>query len=203
MSKEQTIDRMEGAVEAILFTMGQSVELKTIARAIEQDEATTKRLIHNMMDRYQEERRGIQIIELENAYQLCTKKEYYAQLIRVASEPKKQVLSEVVLETLAIIAYKQPVTKSEIARIRGVSSDHAVNKLVEYGLVCEAGRLNAPGRPILFATTEEFLRRFGLGSLNSLPQLDALQMAQLEEEANEEAKDTPLDEEEGQLSLDV
>ena len=156
--EEIGLKKLEAIIEAILFTMGNSVELPRIAAAIEHDEETTKRLLHTMMDRYQEEDRGIQIIELDNSFQMCTKKEMYEYLIRVANTPKKQVLTDVLLETLSIIAYKQPVTKMEIEKIRGVKSDHAVNKLVEYNLVCEAGRLDAPGRPILFATTEEFLR---------------------------------------------
>lgn len=93
---------------------------------------------------------------------------YYENLIRVAAAPKKQVLSDVVLETLAIIAYKQPVTKADIEKIRGVKSDHAVNRLIEYNLVYEAGRLDTPGKPALFATTEEFLRRFGVSSTENL-----------------------------------
>lgn len=99
-----------------------------------------------MMDRYQEENRGIQIIELENSFQMCTKKEYYQYLINIALHPQKPALSDVMLETLSIIAYKQPVTKAEIEKIRGVKCDHAINKLVEYSLVRELGRLDAPGR---------------------------------------------------------
>ena len=147
------LQRVEAAIEAILFTMGNSVELSRIAAAVGHDEETVKKIIHNMMDRYHEEDRGIQIIELEDAFQMCTKKEMYEYLIRVASVPKKQQLTDVLLETLSIIAYKQPVTKMDIEKIRGVKCDHAVNKLVEYSLVCEAGRLDAPGKPILFATT--------------------------------------------------
>ena len=107
-------------------------------------------------------------------------------MIRVAKEPRRQVLSQVVLETLAIIAYRQPVTKMEISKIRGVSSDHAVNKLVEYGLIYEAGRLDAPGRPALFATTEEFLRRFGVDSKQDLPSVTPDQEAEIQEEVKRE-----------------
>ena len=150
------IEKLQGMIEAILFTMGESVELEKIAAAIEHDEETTKKLIHYMMDAYKEENRGLRIIELENSFQLCTKPEAYEYLIRVAKQPRKNVLTEVLMETLSIIAYRQPVTKLEIEKIRGVKSDHAVNKLVEYELVQEVGRLDAPGRPILFGTTEEF-----------------------------------------------
>lgn len=146
-----------------------------------------------MMDRYQEEDRGIQIIELDNSFQMCTKKEMYEYLIRVANTPKKQVLTDVLLETLSIIAYKQPVTKMEIEKIRGVKSDHAVNKLVEYNLVCEAGRLDAPGRPILFATTEEFLRCFGVSSLEELPLIKQDRLEEFKQEAEEEAQITLKD----------
>ena len=187
------LQKMEAVIEAVLFTMGQAVELKALARAIGQDEKTTEKILHNMMDRYEVPERGIKLIELDGAYQMCTKAEHYPELIMVASEPKKPVLTEVLLETLAIIAYKQPVTKGEIEKIRGVSSDHAVNKLVEYNLVCEAGRLNAPGRPILFATTEDFLRSFGIRALDQLPEPGMEQMEAFKEAAEEEA----------QLTLDI
>ena len=182
------IEKLQGAIEAILFTMGDSVELEKIAAAIGHDEKTTRKLIHNMMDRYEDEDRGVRIIELDNAFQMCTKKEMYEYLIRVAKQPKKYVLTDVLLETLSIIAYKQPVTKLEIEKIRGVKSDHAVNKLVEYGLVEETGRLDAPGRPILFGTTEEFLRRFSVHSLDELPSLKPEQIEHFKEEAEDEAQ---------------
>lgn len=179
---------MEAAIEAILFTMGDSVELEKIAMAIGHDQETTKKIIHHMMDQYEDDGRGIQICELENAYQMCTKKDMYEILIRVASQPKRHVLTDVLLETLSIIAYKQPITRTEIENIRGVKCDHAVNKLVEYDLVCEVGRLDAPGRPILFGTTEEFLRRFGVTSVEDLPELNADQEEAFKEEAEQEAQ---------------
>ena len=156
---------MEGVIEAILFTMGESVELSRIAKALEEEEETVRNVIHQMMERYEKEDRGIHIIELDNAFQMCTKKETYEYLIRIAKQPKRHVLTDVALETLSIIAYKQPITKLEIEKIRGVKSDHAVNKLIEYDLVTEVGRLNAPGKPILFGTTDEFLRRFSVQSV--------------------------------------
>ena len=182
------IKETEAAIEAILFAMGGSVELPRIARAIGVDEKTTGRIIRNMMDRYQEENRGIQIIELENSFQMCTKKEYYQYLINIALHPQKPALSDVMLETLSIIAYKQPITKIEVEKIRGVKSDHAVNKLVEYGLVEEVGKLDAPGKPILFGTTEEFLRRFSVPSIDDLPSLNPEQLEHFKEEAEDEAK---------------
>lgn len=179
-------EQWEAIVEAVLFTMGQSVELKQLAVAIDQDEKTTKLVVESLKSRYEREKRGMQIIELESSYQMCTRAEYYENLIRVASTPKKQVLTEVVLETLSIIAYKQPVTKMEIEKIRGVKSDHAVNRLVEYNLVYEVGRLDAPGRPALFATTEEFLRRFGVGSTEDLPTLNPEAEEEIKSEVEEE-----------------
>lgn len=187
------IKKMEAAIEAILFTMGDSVELSKIAAAIEHDEKTTRKIIHQMMDKYSAEDRGIRILELEDSYQLCTKTEMYDYLIRVASQPKRYTLTDVVLETLSIIAYKQPITKLEIEKIRGVKSDHAVNKLVEYNLVCEVGRLDAPGKPILFGTTEEFLRRFSVHSIDELPSMNPEQVETLKSEAEEEV----------QLKLDI
>ena len=176
----------EAIVEAVLFTMGNSVELRQLAAAIDQSENVARRVVTSLQKRYQKENRGMQIIELENAYQMCTRAEYYENLIRVASAPKKHVLTDVVLEPLSIIAYKQPVTKMEISKLRGVSSDHAVNRLVEYGLVYEAGRLDAPGRPALFATTEEFLRRFGVGSTTDLPTMNPEQEEEIRQEVEEE-----------------
>ena len=180
--------KLQAAIEAILFTMGESVELSKIAAAIEQDEPTTRGIISDMMTAYEKQNRGIRIIELDHSFQLCTKKEYYDYLIRIARQPKRYVLTDVMLETLSIIAYRQPVTKLEIEKIRGVKSDHAVNKLVEYGLVEEVGRMDAPGRPILFGTTEEFLRRFSVQSLDDLPSLPPEQIEHFKEEAEDEAK---------------
>jgi len=187
------MQKTEAAIEAILFTMGESVELSKIAKAIGHDTETTRKLINNMMLRYEEENRGIRLIELGNAYQLCTKKEYYDCLVRLALQPKKAVLTEVMLETLSIIAYKQPVTKIEIEKIRGVKCDHAVNKLIEYNLVQELGRLDAPGRPILLGTTEDFLRNFGVQSTSDLPMVDPVKIEDFKTEVEEEM----------QLKLDV
>ena len=192
-STSQKTRQMKAAVEAILFAMGGSVEVEKIAAALEMKVESTEELLADMMEQYKKEDRGIQIVELEHAYQLCTKKEMYEYLIRVAKQPKKATLSDVVLETLSIIAYKQPITKVEIEHIRGVKSDHSVNKLVEYNLVCEAGRLDAPGRPILFATTEEFLRNFGIESLDDLPVVNPEKIEDFKLEAEEEV----------QLELDI
>ena len=162
----------KAAIEAILFTMGESVELGRIADAIQLNEKETKKLLDELIKEYRSSSNiGMNIIELDGAYQMCTKPQMYEYLIRIAKQPKKRVLTDVLLETLSIIAYKQPVTKAEIEKIRGVSSEHAISKLVEYNLVQELGRLDAPGRPLLFGTTEEFLRSFGVSSIDELPVL--------------------------------
>ena len=187
--EKKTEKELLGAVEAILFAMGESVSLSKIASAIGKDETEAKRLLEELKKQYQKKERGIQLIELEDSYQLCTKPELFDYLIQVAKQPKKHVLTDVLLETLAIVAYKQPVTKIEIEKIRGVKSDHAVNKLVEYDLVCEVGRLDAPGKPLLFGTTEEFLRRFGVQSVEELPSIAPEQLEDFKEEAEREIKD--------------
>ncbi len=179
---------LEAAIEAILFSMGDSVPVEKIAKAIDCDVSETHKRIHQMMKKYEAEDRGIIIVELGNAYQMCTKKEYYDYLVNVAIQPKEASLSDVMMETLSIIAYKQPVTKAEIEKIRGVKSDHAVNKLVEYKLVRELGRLDAPGRPILFGTTEEFLRSFGVDSTDNLPDINPVMLEDFKAEAEEEVK---------------
>ena len=173
-------------IEAILFTMGESVELARIAEAVELDKKETKKIIEELMERYNDSSVGMYIMELDGAYQMCTKPEMYDYLIRIAKQPKRRVLTDVLLETLSIVAYKQPVTKAEIEKIRGVSSDHAVSKLVEYNLICELGRLDAPGRPLLFGTTEEFLRSFGVNSIDNLPVLNQVQLEEFKQEAEAE-----------------
>ncbi len=182
------IEEYEAAVEAILFAMGDSVELSKIAAALEISEVDARRIIERLSDRYRADSSGLQIIELDGSYQLCTKVSQYEYLIRIAKQPKRRALTDVVLETLSIVAYKQPVTRVEIEKIRGVSCEHAINRLVEYGLIHEVGRLDAPGRPILFGTTEEFLRCFGVQSTDDLPSLDADQVEEFKQEAQEEVQ---------------
>lgn len=187
---EQDIMKIEAAIEAILFAMGETVTAEQIAAALEHDVDTIRKIIHHLMDKYDAEDRGIRIIELEDAYQLCTKNEYYEVLSKIVNLPKKHVLTDVQLETLSIIAYKQPITRAEIEAIRGVSCVHAINKLVEYHLIEEVGRLEALGRPILFGTTEDFLRSFGVKSTDELPLITPDKIADFEQQAIEEANVT-------------
>ena len=163
------LQQLEAQIEAILFTMGEAIEVERIAKALGHDADTIRKVVRNMMDRYDALDRGIQIIELDDAFQMCTKQTMYDAIVKIHHIPKKHVLTDVLLETLSIVAYKQPITRTEIEAIRGVSCEHVINKLVEYRLIKEVGRMNVPGKPILFGTTEEFLRNFGLVSLEELP----------------------------------
>ena len=181
-------NELEAAIEAILFTMGEAVEAGRIAAALKADTNAVRETARGMIRRYEEEGHGIQIIELEDAFQMCTKASMYEHLVKIAHVPKKHILTDVLLETLSIIAYKQPITKQEIEAIRGVKSDHAVNKLIEYNLACEVGRMDAPGRPILFGTTEDFLRSFGISSLEDLPVIEPEKLEDFKAEAEEEVK---------------
>lgn len=178
----------EAAIQAILFTMGESVALSKISDAIGLGDEMTLQIIYNMMEKYNGPEYGIKILELDGSFQMCTKAEMYEYLIRIAKQPKKHVLTDVLLETLSIVAYKQPVTRLEIEKIRGVSCEHAVNKLCEFGLIAEIGRKDAPGRPILFGTTEEFLRCFGVQSVDDLPAMNPDQMEEFKQEAQEEVQ---------------
>ena len=186
MEEKRTESEIRAAVEAILFAAGDSVENERLAEALELDKQEMNDILKRMALRYEEADRGIRLVELSGAWQLCTKTEHYEELIRVVKQPKKTLLTDVLLETLSIVAYKQPVTRLEVEKIRGVKSDHAVNKLVEYGLIEEVGRMDAPGRPILFGTTEEFLRRFGVGSVQDLPDVGPEQEAEIKAQVEEE-----------------
>ena len=181
-------NKAKAVIESILFTMGDSVEISRLASVIEEDVKTTREYLQEMQHDYARESRGLTLIELDDPVQLCTKSELYEYLIKIAKTPKKYTLSDTQLETLSIIAYKQPVTKLEIESIRGVSCDFAVNRLLEYNLVQELGRKDAPGRPMLFGTTEQFLRSFGVKSLDELPEINPVQVAEFKEEAEAEAK---------------
>ena len=180
--------RAEAVLEAVLFAMGESVEISRLAEVIEEDVRTTKEILGGMEERYGREDRGITLTRFENAVQLCTKSDMYEYLVRIAKTPKKLSLTDAVLETLSIIAYKQPVTRMDIERVRGVSCDHAINKLLEYDLIRELGRLDAPGRPLLFGTTEQFLRCFGVENLEELPELNPVQMEEFKQQAEEEVQ---------------
>ncbi len=185
---ELSIPEIEGRIEAVLFSVGDKVSVDTLSQALEIDKDTITKIVHNMMDKYDDTDRGIRIIEIEDAFQMCSKSDYYDTLIKIVNTPKKHVLTDVLLETLSIVAYKQPITRQEIEAIRGVSCVHAVNKLVEYNLIQEVGRLEAAGRPILFGTTDDFLRSFGVQSTDDLPIITPDKIEDFKQQALEEAQ---------------
>jgi len=163
------LDSLEATAEAVLFSAGNPVLTADISTALGVDMKKAAEVVRGLMEKYKTEKRGISIIEVGDSFQMCTNIEYFSNIKSIYDMPRKKQLPAAVLETLAIIAYKQPVTRSMIEEIRGVNSDRAVNKLVEYNLVCEKGRLDAPGRPIIFGTTDDFLKYFGFKNLESLP----------------------------------
>ncbi len=184
----------EAAISAILFAMGDSVEIKKLSESIGYNIEETREIIGKMKAKFERNKDfGLTIVELDDSVQMCSKTEMYEYLIKVAKIPKNMHLSDTALETLSIIAYKQPVTRAEIEKIRGVSCDHPINRLLEFGLICELGRLNAPGRPLLFGTTEQFLRSFGVKSIDDLPDIAPDRLEEFKKEAAEEI----------QLKLDV
>lgn len=184
-TREYTEEELMAAIEAILFTMGESVEMEQIASALGVTQDQVRRAGKRLIKRYNE-RGGLQIQQFDTAFQMSTKPDQYENLVRIAKVPKKAVLSDSVLETLSIVAYKQPITKAELEQIRGVSSEYAINKLIEYDLIKELGRKDAPGRPILFGTTEQFLRSFGVKNLTELPAMNTVQVEEFKEEAEQE-----------------
>ena len=186
--REMNEKKIQAILEGVLFAMGDSVDPNVMAKALGIEKTEVIEQLQIMQRTWEEQQRGIRLTEIDGSYQMCTAPEVYEYLIRIAKQPKKYVLTEVLMETLSIIAYKQPITKSEIEKIRGVSSDHAVSKLVEYSLVTELGRLDAPGRPMLFGTTEEFLRSFGVSSIDELPTPTTDQVETFKQEAEQEIK---------------
>lgn len=167
------IDELEAIVEGLLFASGEAVPVKRLCEVTETDEKTMTSLLNMISDKYDNDNsRGIHLIKLEDSYQLCTKREYYDYIKSLTEKKRRASLSNAGLEVLSVVAYNQPVTRSTIEFIRGVNSDGALNSLIATGLVEEVGRLDAPGKPILFGTTEDFLRCFNLSSLSELPDVD-------------------------------
>lgn len=162
---------MKAIIEAILFAAGREVSKKELIMALETSEEELEKAISKMQEEYKNENRGIELIRVNDNFQLCTKKELYEYIYQVLDKRNKPNLSNAALETLSIIAYNTGITRAEIEAIRGVSADGCVYKLLEYGLIEEAGKTDLPGRPMSYKTTDEFLKMFGYGSLNDLPEL--------------------------------
>ena len=161
----------KGIIESILFAAGREVSIKELMVALELSSDEIMNLVESMKIEYEKEDRGIQIINVDGGYQLCTKKEYYEYIYPVFDKRSKPNLSQAALETLAIIAYNPRITRAEIESIRGVNSDGTIYKLLDFNLIEDTGKADAPGRPTTYSTTKEFLRMFGLESLDKLPSL--------------------------------
>lgn len=165
------IDKAKGVIEAILFAAGREVKINELMSALELSSSEIISIIENMKLDYQEQNRGLQIVNIKESYQICTKQEYYEYLYAILDKRNKPNLSQAALETLAIIAYNPRITRAEIEQIRGVNSDGTIYKLLDYNLIEETGKLDAPGKPGTYGVTSEFLRIFGMGSLEELPDL--------------------------------
>ena len=165
------IDKIKAIIEAILFSCGRTVEMRELITTLEIPEEDIIQIIQNMQEEYKRETRGIEIIKMENGYTLCTKKEYYDYIYPLFDNRAKPNISNAAMETLAIIAYNPKITRAEIESIRGVNSDATIYKLLEYNLIEEAGKSDAPGKPTVYQTTEEFLKTFGISNLDELPEL--------------------------------
>lgn len=165
---------LEASIEGILFATGDSVGIERLCEVTSTSKAAMRQTLEKMQKKYEnDDSRGIKLVRFEDRYQLCTKSEYYDYIRAMNAKKGKVTISNAGLEVLSIVAYNQPVTRATVEFIRGVNSDGAMNRLIELGLIDEVGRLDAPGRPILYATTEEFLRCFSLESLKDLPEVDA------------------------------
>ena len=162
---------IESAIEGILFASGEPVKTDRICMALDMDRQTVEAVLQKLMDLYAYERRGIRVLRMEDSWQMCSAPDY-ADIIRKAFEIRKPAkLSQPAMEVLTIVAYYQPTTRAFVDQIRGVDSSYTVGLLLERELIRECGRLAVPGRPILYQTTNNFLRSFGLSSLDELPEL--------------------------------
>ena len=170
------IEEVKGIIEAILFSAGRIVTEDELMLGLEVSKENIESIIQNMQDEYKISKRGIEIIKVNDGYQLCSKKEYYDYIYPILDKRNKPKLSVAALETLSIIAYNPKITRAEIEAIRGVSADASIYKLLEFGLIEDAGRLDLPGRPTTYKTTNEFLRMFGYSSLEELPELPRYKM---------------------------
>lgn len=165
------IEKIKSIIEAILFAAGRQVNIKELMISLELPKDDLENIIVSMQEDYKVQNRGIEIIKVDESYQLCTKKELYEYIYPIIDKRSKPNLSNAALETVAIIAYNPRITRAEIESIRGVGADACIYKLLEYGLIQEAGKADLPGKPMTYITTDEFLKMFGYSSLNDLPEL--------------------------------
>ena len=203
------LEKIESIIESMLFAAGRMVSIEEMELALEISKEDIEKIIEKMQEEYKDAKRGIELIKLNNGYQLCSKKENYDYIYQIIDKRNKPKLSSAALETLSIIAYNPKISRAEIEAIRGVSVDATLYKLLEYGLIEEAGKLDLPGKPIAYKTSNEFLKMFGYSSLDELPELPRYKMdenhqiviEELEEnneeteENNDETNDNIVDEE--------
>lgn len=197
------INKSKGVIEAILFAAGREVKITELMSALEASSEEVITLVESMKEDYKNENRGLQIVNVGEAYQLCTKQEYYEYLYTIFDKRNKPNLSQAAIETLAIIAYNPKITRAEIEAIRGVNSDGTIYKLLDYNLIEETGKLDAPGRPGTYGVTSEFLRIFGFNNLNELPDLPRYKLDENQQividdiiEEKEEQNEAPMPERE-------
>lgn len=196
-------DKLKGVIESILFAAGREVKISELMSALEASSDEIISAVNNLKEEYKEEGRGLEIINVEDAYQLCTKKDNYEYIYPVFDKRSKPNLSTAALETLAIIAYNPRITRAEIETIRGVNSDGTLYKLLDYNLIEEAGKLDAPGKPMTYKTSKEFLKMFGILSLNELPalpryKLDENRQIVIDEILEEKDMEAPMPERESE-----
>ena len=165
------IEKTKQIIESIMFAVGRDISTKELSSVLEMTPENVEEIIENMRVEFEEAGRGVQIIKVNDGYQLCSRKENYEYIYQIIDKRNKPNLSQAALETLAIIAYNPKITRAEIESIRGVNSDGTIYKLLDHNLIEDAGRLDAPGRPTTYQVTKEFLRLFGYSSLEELPEL--------------------------------
>ena len=189
------IETIKAAMEAILFASGREVKITEFMSSLELSEEEAISILNSLASDYNAANRGIKIIRMEDSYQMASKKEFYNYIYPILDKRNKPNLSNAALETLAIIAYNPKITRSQIEEIRGVNSDGAVYKLLEYGLIEDAGRMNAPGKPVMYKTNNEFLKKFGYSSLAELPELPKYKLDENEQivlDEFEEPEEAPM-----------
>lgn len=185
-SKEQSI------IEAMLFAAGREVSVKELTNALELGAEDIDKIILNMKAEYETRNSGIEIIKINDSYQLCTRKEYYEYIYPLFDNRSKPNISNAALETLSIIAYNPNVTRAEIEAIRGVNADGTVYKLLEFDLIEEAGKLDAPGRPTMYKVTSKFMKMFGISSLDELPELPRYKLDENEQIVIDDVIEAPM-----------
>lgn len=194
-------DKIKGIIESILFAAGREVRITELMSALELSSDEVIKAVNGLKQSYKNEDRGLEIINIEDAYQLCTKKENYEYIYPIFDKRSKPNLSQAAMETLAIIAYNPRITRAEIETIRGVNSDGTIYKLLDYNLIEEAGKLDAPGKPMTYKTSKEFLKMFGISNLQELPELPRYKLDEnrqivIDEILEEQAAEAPMPERE-------